>query len=42
MNHIERRDKGLPYISDKAVFEQQKLCRRLTLFTRRVEVALWR
>ena len=30
MNHIERRDKGLPYISDKAVFEQQKLCRRLT------------
>ena len=30
MNHIERRDKGLLYISDDAVFEQQKRARRLT------------
>lgn len=30
MNHIERRDKQLPYISDDSVFEEQKLARRLT------------
>lgn len=30
MNNIERRDAGLPYISDQAVFEQQKIARRLT------------
>lgn len=30
MNHIERRNKGLPYISDSSVFEQQKNARRLT------------
>lgn len=30
MNHIERRDAGLPYISDGSVFEQQKRARRLT------------
>ena len=29
MNHIERRDKGMAYISDEAVFEQQKKCRQL-------------
>lgn len=29
MNHIERRDAGLPYISDEAVMEEQKVCRRL-------------
>ncbi len=29
MDHIERREKGLAYKSDKAVFEQQKECRRL-------------
>lgn len=29
MNHIERRDAGLPYISDAAVFEEQKVTRRL-------------
>ena len=29
MNHIERRDAQLPYISDEAVFEQQKLCRKI-------------
>ena len=30
MNHIERRDAGLPYISDESVMEQQKRARRLT------------
>lgn len=30
MNNIERRDAGLPYISDKNVFEEQKRARRLT------------
>lgn len=30
MNQIERRDAGLPYISDGSVFEQQKRARRLT------------
>lgn len=30
MNHIERRDKGILYISDNAVFEEQKRARRLT------------
>ncbi len=30
MNHIERRDAGLPYISDDSVIEQQKAARRLT------------
>ena len=29
MNHIERRDKGMAYISDEAVFGQQKKCRQL-------------
>lgn len=29
MNNITRRDAGLPYISDEAVFEQQKVTRRL-------------
>lgn len=29
MNHIERRDSGLPYITDRAVLEQQKVCRKL-------------
>lgn len=30
MNNIERRDTGLPYISDESVFEEQKRARRLT------------
>lgn len=30
MNNIERRDAGLPYISDESVFEEQKRARRLT------------
>lgn len=30
MNNIERRDAGLPYISDAKVLEQQKPARRLT------------
>lgn len=30
MNQIERRDAGLPYISDESVFEEQKRARRLT------------
>lgn len=30
MNHRERRDAGLPYISDESVFEEQKIARRLT------------
>lgn len=30
MNNIERRDKELVYISDDAVFEEQKIARRLT------------
>ncbi len=30
MNNIEKRDKGLPYISDDSVFEQQKKARILT------------
>ena len=30
MNHIERRDKGMAYISDYQVFEQQKHVRILT------------
>lgn len=30
MNNIERRDRQLPYISDDAVFEEQKRARRLT------------
>lgn len=29
MNHVERRDLELPYISDEAVFEEQKVCRRI-------------
>lgn len=29
MNQIERRDKELPYISDDAVMEEQKVCRRI-------------
>ena len=30
MNNIERRDAGLPYISDAEVLEQQKRARKLT------------
>ncbi len=30
MTHNERRDLGLPYISDEEVFEEQKIARRLT------------
>lgn len=30
LNNIERRDQGLVYISDDAVFEQQKVARRIT------------
>lgn len=30
MTHSERRDLGLPYISDNEVFEEQKFARRLT------------
>ena len=30
MNHIERRDAGLPYISDESILEEQKRARRLT------------
>ena len=30
MNNIERRDAGLPYISDASIFEEQKRARRLT------------
>lgn len=30
MNNIDRRDKGLVYISDESVFEEQKIARRLT------------
>ncbi len=30
MNNIERRDQGLVYISDDAVFEEQKVARRIT------------
>ncbi|MBQ8596253.1 MAG: sugar O-acetyltransferase [Lachnospiraceae bacterium] len=30
MNHIERRDKQIPYISDASVFEEQFVARRLT------------
>lgn len=29
MNHTERRDSELPYISDEAVMEEQKVCRRI-------------
>lgn len=29
MNHIERRDKELAYISDDSVIEEQKVCRRI-------------
>ena len=29
MNHIERRDAQLPYISDDSIFEQQKVCRKI-------------
>ena len=29
MDNITRRDAGLPYISDDAVFDQQKITRRL-------------
>lgn len=29
MNHVERRDLELPYISDEAVFEEQKVCRKI-------------
>lgn len=29
MDNIERRDLGLPYISDEAVMEEQKRCRRI-------------
>ena len=30
MTNRERRDRGLPYISDTEVFEEQKRARRLT------------
>lgn len=30
MNHIERRDKQIPYISDASVFEEQMVARKLT------------
>lgn len=30
MNNFERRDAGLPYISDESVFGEQKRTRRLT------------
>lgn len=30
MNNIERRDRGMAYVSDDAVFEEQKVARRLT------------
>lgn len=29
MNQLERRDKEIPYISDDAVMEEQKVCRRI-------------
>lgn len=29
MNQIERRDKGLAYVSDESVMEEQKICRRI-------------
>lgn len=29
MNHIERRDAGIAYISDESVMEEQKKCRRI-------------
>lgn len=29
MNQIERRDKGLAYISDESVMEEQKICRKI-------------
>ncbi len=29
MNHIQRRDAELPYISDTAVMEEQRICRRI-------------
>lgn len=29
MNHIERRDAGMAYISDEAVMEEQKRCRKI-------------
>ncbi len=29
MNHIERRDRQLPYISDASVFEEQKVARKI-------------
>lgn len=29
MNQKERRDQGLPYISDESVMEEQKVCRRI-------------
>lgn len=29
MNHIERRNAGLPYITDEAVMDQQVQCRKI-------------
>lgn len=29
MNHIERRDAGMAYISDESVMEEQKICRKI-------------
>ena len=29
MNNIERRNANIAYISDSAVFEEQKVCRRI-------------
>ena len=31
MNNLERRDRGLPYISDEAVMEEQKECRKILM-----------
>lgn len=37
MDNIERRDAGLVYISDNAVFEEQKVCRRLVQHLNRLD-----
>lgn len=38
MDNIERRDAGLVYISDSAVFEEQKVCRRLVQKLNRMDM----
>ena len=30
MNNVERRDRGMPYIADQSIMEQQMMARRLT------------